>query len=292
MRYLLRRELKYKKMDVVKDTLMMLAVPVLCMILCMIASDYMRTLGKCIYMIPEPLYRLFGIANTDSYNYWFYIKIIIIFSNICVVWNLCSDVFYDVGRDEKNGSVFFMCNQLYTRKTIILSKYIVSAVSYVVMYILWFAGMMLAGVLSKPNMRIITGGIKEMLTMMYGGIIVGILFLSVTFIYAVYDRRKDEYEASMFTGLFIFGTLITGNLYKLRDIAVWIMDSLEKPYPELSSRLGFLDGFKWISPLSWINPFEVHDVKMWLILTLAAAAVSGASVVVTLFLYEKRTLDY
>ncbi|MDE6636162.1 MAG: hypothetical protein K2K09_06100, partial [Lachnospiraceae bacterium] len=269
MGYLLKREFRYRKTEVVKDTLMMLAVPVLCMIICMMAKDYMRTLGEYIYMVPEPVYRLFGIAKTDSYNYWFYIKIVIIFSNVYVMWNLCNGVFYDVGRDEKNGTVFFMCNQLYTRKTIILSKYIASTVSYVIMYILWFLGMMLAGVVSRMNMSIITGGIKEMLTMMYGGIIVGILFLSVMFIYAVYDRRKDEYRASVFAGSFVFGTLIAGNLYKLRDIAVWIMDSLEKPYPELSSKLGFLDGFKWISPLSWINPFEVHDVKVWLILTLA-----------------------
>lgn len=292
MGYLLRRELKYRKADIVRDTLILLAAPLLCMVAYMAAGGYMRAFGQYIYMLPEPAYRLLGLGQASVYNYNFYLKVIIIFSNIYVMWNMCNGVFYDVNRDENNGSVFFMCGQLYPRKIIILSKYIASAAAYAATYILWFAGMMVMAAAAGIKYGNIADRVKEMFPMLYGGIIVGILFISFTYIYAVYGRKKDEYQASAFVSLVVFGTLVFGNLYKVKNVVLWIMDYLRKPHPGLSTKLGFLDGFRWISPLSWINPFEGHDMKEWLILTLAAFIISGVSVAAAVFLYEKRTLEY
>lgn len=292
MGYLLKREFRYKREDVIRNVLMWLAAPALCMIACLSASEVLKVLGTYIYMLPEPVYRLLGLEKELYYNYWFYIKVIIMFSNLYIMWNLCSGVFYDVDRDERNGSIFFMCNQLFTRKAIILSKYIASAVSFIATYVLWFAGMMLLGVAAGMKSRNIAGHIKEMLPVMYGGIITGILLLSFTYIYAVYKAQKSEFRVSVFVNFTIFGTLIAGSLYKIRDIVFWILDYFKRPHPGLSEKLEFLSSLKWLSPLSWINPFAVHDVDEWLAVTLAALIISCASVAAAVFLYEKRTLDY
>ena len=292
MGYLLKREFRYKRRDVIRDVLVQLAAPALCMAACIFASDALKVFGAYIYMLPEPAYRLLGLEKELNYNYWFYIKVIIMFSNIYIMRNVCKGVFSDVDRDEKNGSIFFMCNQLFSRKAIIISKYIASAASFVTTYILWFAGMMLMGVAAGMKTRNIAGNIKEMLPMMCGGIIIGILLLSFTYIYAVYKRKKSEYRASVFVNFIIFGTLIAGGLYKLKNVVLWIMDYLKKPHPGLFENFEFLDGFRWFSPLSWANPFVVHNMKEWIALTLAAFIISCVSVVCAIFLYEKRTLDY
>lgn len=292
MGYLLKREMRYKRGDIVRDVLMRLAAPMFCMLACMFASEALKVFGGYIYMLPEPAYRLLGLEKELYYNYWFYIKIIIMFSNAYIIWNMCNDVFYDLARDEKNGSLFFMCNQLYKRKQIIISKYIASAVSFVMSYVLWFDGMMLMGFAAGMKSGGIGEHIKQMLPMLYGGIITGFIFLSFTYVYAIYKRRKDENQASVFVNCIIFGTLTAGNLYKVRDVLFWMMDYFKKPHPGLSAKLAFLDGLKWVSPLSWMNPFSVHDRKEWLVMTSAALVISCLSVAAAVLLYEKRTLDY
>ena len=78
----------------------------------------------------------------------------------------------------------------------------------------------------------------------------------------------------------ILGSLVIGNLYKIRDLLEHSMKQSGKDMTALVNVLTLSRSLKWISPLSWLNPFTQYQsgvlaaqIIVSLVLSILAAAV-------------------
>ena len=294
MKELLKREIRRDGYDILRSAGLMLIIPFVLIILQILFADKMHQLCEVVCTLPEPAGLLFRPKNTIFMtDYAVLLSVVIMICNFVIVWNACQNTVYIMNADEENGTIFYMCNQMYAKRDFARAKYVYSVMHFALTYGIWYVGMIVFAMVSNIAVeKPLLTGVVDMFGDMLMGVLVGILFVSLTFLYVVWTEIREDESYSFYIGAILVGTVVLANFSKVVDIIVWIMDNRGVGVAGLEAAAGKLEMFKVISPLSWINPF----VKMTAVSVITYVAVvvvmSVASYVIGVKRYEKRNLIY
>ncbi len=200
--------------------------------------------------MPAVVYAFWGITpDVAAGKASFYVQWLLMPLHVWIGWRGCDRMIRSVWDEEERGSVFYLCNQWYSRQQIIIAKYLWNVVEFIISYIILFA---VCAVLTGRGW-----GMGHLIGLFLKGILVMVMLLTLSGCYAVFSERKKK---TFWTEGLIFGTLAAGNLYKLRDLMVFLLQRANRDYVGIYRLTGWLDGLKWLSPLSWLNPFVSFGV--------------------------------
>ena len=177
--------------------------------------------------------------------------------------------------DEENGSIFYMCNQLYGKCDFARAKYLYSVAHYAVSYAVWYLFMMIFVVISNIGGKAgLFVGVADMTKDMVMGLAVGIMYVSIIFLYVSWSEMREESNYSLFTGMIVAGPVELANLYKVADIIMWTVIKIGREVSFLKEVTKNLELFRKISPLSWMKPFESRSLTEYVIYIFVAVFVA------------------
>lgn len=241
------------------------------------------------------VFRFFGkstaITAFSGYASWqgmenmsYYLLFAMMFLNVLVIWNACVRTLHIVYMDEKNQTICSMCNQMYSRQKLAISKYLWAQISTLFSYlILSFA---LWGAIFLGNHIWEQETDFRLLQLQTGRVmLVMIMMVSLTFLYAVWTKSMNDTKYG-YVSFLVFGTFFIGNLYKFRDILFWAMRRAGIATEEIRGITLWMDNCYWISPLSWMNPEKSFPVQ----LVIVCITVSIAAFLLGLLGYRRRNL--
>lgn len=289
MGWLWKREwLRWKK-SIFKQLLVMAGLPLVFFLIYMGKDSVLLTMGSYVFQMPKEIYVLLGPRpDTQTDNILCYLFLPVVFLNVWIAWKGCMRAVYTVHMDERSGSIFGMCNQLYSRKQLGRMKYLWSVGSFLGNYVIWSLFLILLVAVGCVNQEQRIHGIKVIAGMLVLGSVVHGLLISATFLYTVCRERKSAVQILTRVNWLIFGTLALGNLYKIRDIVYLLIDKLELKGEWFLQALRWLDGLYWLSPLSWLNPYALQWGGAFAIQWVICAIIFGIMVFACIPCYERR----
>ncbi len=244
-------------------------------------------LTQSVMGLPKGVYGLLGIpADAKTGNIIFYILFPFMYFNVWMIWKGCERVFEIVYLDEITGRVLSVCGQLYSRLQLCVGKWLTAILLFVVQYAsVYISGMVIVRIGSYNEHQLATG-INSLWLMMLMGMAVTIVMMTLTFIVAII--RKCTYVCEGWLIGVIFGTLVVGSLYRLRDGLKVLLDFLGVKNLEVFDKLQWMEDLVRFSPLSWLNPYLEREpgevVKFGMICLLICGICFGLAYV----LYRKR----
>lgn len=291
MIWLMKREWKRSGKKLFLPLLIQMFILCIPAVLYLVAGEQMNVLLRRIYQLPVEIYSLFGIQNWNviwwdvRWNLEQYLMFVMMFLNIWVAWSACMRMLKSVYIEEEYDTISSLCNQMYSRRQIAISKLLWGIASFLFGYlILTLELFVLLGIGNKKmamQSDIAVFGIQQLHV-----ILVVVMFLALTFLYAVCTDCIAQYTKHGFVVTIIFGTWMVGSLYKLRDVIYWIMSRMHVSIGALPQKLLWLNELRKYAPLSWINPYEQTDANVWL----WCVGISVVSMVAAILVYEKRAL--
>lgn len=250
-----KREWVHQKKRLIRQLLIEIGCIVLICLMYILFYKTFHRFTTYTLSLPEAVYAFWGIRDVESTSHiFFYIQWVLLPINIGVAWVQCKCAVDNIWMEEKNGSIFTICNQWYGRNQIIIAKYTWSVINFICNYTLLFVSIMVLAGSNSGEQRVQEW--KHMLGIYGKSIIIMIMLISLSYCYAVFRERKLR---TYMIDVLIFGTLILGNLYKVRDLIVLLVQRSNRNYAGILQTTGWLDALKWVSPLSWMNPFTSYQ---------------------------------
>lgn len=217
-------------------------------------------------------------------NMAYYLLFAMMFLNVSVIWSACVRTLRIVYIDEENQAIHSMCNQIYSRNKLVLSKYLFAQISTLIQYlILSFA--LWAAIFFGNNIWNQETDWKFLVLQTGKVMLVMIMMISVTFLYAVWTKSVG-YTKYGFISLLVFGTFFMGNLYKIRNILFWAMRRTGTAVEGIRGMTLWMDKCYWISPLSWLNPEKEFPAQF----VITCIAISIVSLFFGIIGYKRRNL--
>lgn len=208
-----------------------------------------------------------AITAFSGYTSWngmgnmaYYLLFAMMFLNVSVIWSACVRTLRIIYTDEENQSVYFMCNQMYSRQKLAVSKYLWAQISAMLSYLILSFG--LCGAIFWGNTMWKQETDWGLLVLQTGRVmLVMAMMISLTFLYAVWTRSVG-YTKYGYVTLIVFGTFFIGNLYKCRDILFWVLGRTGTSTEGIRGFTLWMDKCGWISPLSWLNPVKEFSLQL------------------------------
>ena len=234
-------------------------------------------LSSRVASMPEVVLAFWGLpGKIGTANGLIFMKWMLLPLNVWIAWEACNLAMKAIWREEEQGNIYLLCNQLYTRYQIGIAKYTWVILSFIAKYtILCITYTCLAMVACKSGHRMTE--LKLFLALFGKGIFVNAMLISLALCHAMLHGRK---KWSFWADAVILGSLVIGNLYKIRDLLEHSMKQSGKDMTALVNVLTLSRSLKWISPLSWLNPFTQYQsgvlaaqIIVSLVLSISAAAV-------------------
>lgn len=232
-----------------------------------------------------------AITAFSGYTSWngmgnmaYYLLFAMMFLNVLVIWSACVRTLRIIYMDEENQSVYFMCNQMYSRQKLAVSKYLWAQISAMLQYLILSFG--LWGAIFWGNTVWKQETDWKLLVLQTGRVmLVMAMMISLTFLYAVWTRSVG-YTKYGYVSLIVLGTFFIGNLYKFRNILFWLLGRAGTSTEGIRGLTLWMDKCGWISPLSWINPEKEFSMK----LVMVCIAISITAFLLGLLGYKRRNL--
>lgn len=263
MKWIWRREWNLCKKDMFIQLVIAIVVPLFVCVIYKIKKTLLFTIASYIFSLPQELYALVGLnADVQSGNIMFFLFFTMVFLNAGIIWNGCMRTMQCVCMDESNGSIFLMCNQYYSRMQLGIMKLLWSLVSMVAIYVIWIVVILImlkVGCINDLQFEIGAQTVRQIMGL---GIPICCMMVSVVFLYVVTMDKKDMEAFSWRINLLVFGTILLGNSYKIRDVICWFFGKLEfgdSLVIRIREAFDWLENLYWISPLSWLNPFTLQQ---------------------------------
>lgn len=231
--------------------------------------------------MPAAVYAFWGISSgVATGKAAFYIQWLLMPLHVWIGWYWCDRMVRSVWAEEERGSIFYLCNQWYGRRQIIVAKYLWNVIEFIINYgILFIVCAVLAG----------RGwGMGHLIGLFLKGAAVMLLFVSLSLCYAVLSERKKQ---SLWADGLIFGTLAAGNLYKVKDLLILLLQGAGRDYAGLYRLTRWMDGLKWISPLSWLNPFTRFGMEETVVQAAACIIIGAGAALLGLLGYRIRKFE-
>lgn len=289
MKLLIREHNKWYR-KVCFDLLIGITSSAVMIIIYFIASNWATKLFEILYQQPDFVYSFLGLGSTVSVkNVTFYLMYSLMLTFFWLTWRASLRVIRSVHIEETTGSVYYLCNQLVSRKGLLRIKLLWALISTTVVYLLLF--IMYIVIITLVG----HGGIQCVssfdLMLRFGlGLCVSWMFQCISFLYAVNATRSYENEASWFVNLIVFIPLIIGNVYKVSDAVLWLINNSGKNVTELSEKLSGLQNLVWLSPMSWLNPFTSVSAKDMLYRFVICLVTSAVTYTIAELCYNRRKL--
>lgn len=287
-RELWKREWLSWKRDVYKwlasGTVIMLAV----FLLYIIRKSWLFRLADAIKVLPLELQAFLGLSSDVSTgNLCFFMKYALLPLHIALAFHFCWKAAERIRADERNGSIYSMCGQWYSRRQI-------SVVKCVFPFIVMFFGY---GTFTLYNILFIMLGditwqqrladAGSFLVLWLRVVLVLGLLASVCIWRALCSKSADVFVMPEWL---LCGTLTLGNIYKVVDALLWILEYTGHDGTGLQKWPDMLHVLYWVSPLSWVNPFM--DLSAAQIILQVILCVGGSIGFLTMGIrgFEKRDL--
>ena len=273
---LLKREWTQDKSSVWKGLLPGVILSVLVLALYKIDKRILLAMMRGIFRFPKAIYQLFGLKEgTATGSFGFYLLFFAMFVNFWLVWDSCRRMIGGVYRDVRGDRLHSLMNQLYSKEQLAIGKYSGILMVSVLQVTIWNLLLVLFAVLGNelPQQRSQT--VLTILWLYLISLAIHIFFLSLSFLLAVLKGRRGKgfYPAGI-----LFGTLLAGNAWKIRELLVLLFQKLsvaESKLSKIEHMFEWLDGLYWVSPLSWMNPLQLKSggifVLQILLLLIASA---------------------
>ena len=257
---LLKREWTYDKNSVWKGLLPGLILSVLVLVLYKIDKSILLAMMRGIFRFPKAIYQLFGLREGMSTgSFGFYLLFFAIFINFWLVWDSCRRMIGGVYRDVRGDRLHSLMNQLYSKEQLAIGKYSGILLVSVLQVTIWHLLLVLFAVLGNilPQQRSQT--VLTILHLYLISLAIHIFFSSLSFFLAVWKgkRGKGFYPAGI-----LFGTLLVGNVWKIRELLLLLFQKLSVSKSKLlkfEHMFAWLDELYWVSPLSWMNPLQLKS---------------------------------
>lgn len=284
------------KRDLLFQLAVLCIIPLLLVTLFMIDSSVLFNFSSFILAFPKEVYALLGIPNgTYGRHFVFFIFYAMLVLNIWFAHKKCTQAVQSLRWDERAGSVYLWVNQMTGRKQFVLLKYFGTLVSFWSVYFFWHAVLYLMvhiGAYEFQRQSYIGVIFKLFL---FGGSVITML-ITIAYFYAVLKESDGGDLDTSCARYLITGTLITGNLYKVRDLIIWIIELFNEntslsfnPQGLINISL-WLNDLYWVSPLSWLNPYVFHRdgaISLLYFVSIFLTVIFGTLMI---FIYQRRRL--
>lgn len=208
-----------------------------------------------VFVLPEEVYAFTGLNhNAVTGNCLFYILFAGMYLNVWMAWNACSRTLYVLQADEQTGSIYTICNQWHTKKRIGYGKILCSLSTFWGQNTIWHCVMLILALAGSVNGEQRINAVGVILRLWFQVTVVVSMLIVLTFC-AGSCCRYPMGKGLGYVNAYFAGSLIAGNLYKVRDLGRWVMAYLEMPVSYTGADFQWLDFGYWLSPLSWLNPF-------------------------------------
>lgn len=278
---LLKREWTYDKSSLWKGLLPGFILSVLVLAVYKIDKSILLAMMRGIFRFPKAVYQLFGLEEgMATGNFGFYLLFFAMFVNFWLVWDNCRRMISGVYRDVRGDRLHSLMNQLYSKEQLAIGKYSGKLIISALQVTIWNLMLVLFAVVGNelPQQRSQT--VLRILQIYLISILIHIFFLSLSFFLAVWKgkRGKGFYPAGI-----LFGTLLVGNAWKIRELLVLLFQKLsvaESNISKFERMFVWLNGLYWVSPLSWMNSLQLKSGGTFVLQILLLLV--GAAIFVTL----------
>lgn len=295
MIWLWKREWTRCKKDMLTQLLVGMAWPLAGFILYKVWNKVLRSVlalpAAYLVRMPKELYALLGLPpgiETDSVL--FYLFFPVIFLNVWMAWRGCKRAVMTVHTDEKNGNIFGMCNQMYSRRQLWMIKFVWPLVSFLCIYMVWCLLLCLLVIVGGLAQEQKAQGLRMVKGLLALGILVHGMLICLTFLYTVYKDKKRDVQILNGVSWLLFGTLALANIYKMRNLLYLLLDKLENKaaLTTLKGVLGWLEKLYWLSPLSWLNPYTLQQGGNFALQAVVCAVIAAAAAFLSMLCYRRR----
>lgn len=262
-------------------------LPVLLYVLYSMGRRVFWNMGHALFGLSREIYVFSGFSEpVECGNFRIYLCMLVLVLQVSMVWKACKRMVQSVPGNERDGSIYSLCGQWYSRRQLVVSKYIWILGSAAAGYVLTWVSIIVMARTGTVGEAAVAQTTHSMLCQMGCGLIVLCFMMSMTFLYTVYSRKAQFHTAS---GISI-GLLVAGNLYKIRDLIFWILGEQGISTLKVGKMLSWMDGLYRISPLSWLNPYAEFKPGSMLLYLCICAGLSIVAVALGIWRYDRKEL--
>ncbi|MCM1568344.1 MAG: hypothetical protein NC081_02725 [Roseburia sp.] len=286
-----RREWDYQKRGLLIQWAVGVSLLLLLFLIYSLKESWLFNGLSYVKALPPALYAFVGFTEETlpSGSLFTFIELFVMCLHVWLAWSFGARGMQSIWREEEDNHIYLIANQWCGRYELAIYKFTWSAVSMLATYVALFLPgvvLLLAGSASRV---LLLENVMAMLGWMIRGCFVLLLLLTVCVSYALCCGYREQ---TYWAGGVVFGTLIIGNLYKIRDLACWILERLQINGELFNRLLGWLDGLYWISPLSWLNPFREAGALQITGQTVLCIIIAGIFGLAGIFRYRTRELGW
>jgi len=279
-----------------RELALLCVIPVLILLLYLIYPPILLNMAFTFLSLPSEVYAFLGIPpGTYGEHFSFFIFYAVLLLHIWFAYKKCTQAVKALRWDDRNGSIYLWINQLVSRRQFILLKYVGTLISFWAVYFCFHLVLFMTILIgaNQYQFKISAGVIVKLFFL--GGFVITMLITIASF-YAMIKESDDGGSDTSCAKYLIFATLLSGNIYKVRDLLIWVAELFhERTTIKLDSQgfadaFSWLDGLYWLSPLSWLNPYALDSgraLSVQYFLCIFLTAVFGFFVI---FIYQKRKL--
>ena len=244
MRVIWRREWRGEWRRLLLWQLVWMAAPVLLYILYYHVNKRMFFhMADALFSLPPEVYAFAGFPHAAEYgNFRIYLYMLVMLLQVCVAWRGCKRMVRAVTANDRNGSIYTLCGQWYSRVQLVLYEYIWVAGTAVAGYVLWYLMIIVLAWKGTVGETARTQVVHFLLGRMGCGVAV-LLLLSLAFLYTVYKKDKCQTGTGL-AAVLTLGLSALGNLYKIRDLVFWLLERKEIALKQAERLLSWMEGAK------------------------------------------------
>lgn len=253
MKYLLMREfIRWKKQFFI-DLVTAIALPLISVLIYSGLSNYTIQAMEWLYSMPGDLHNFLGIKRrVNADNVTFYLVAAYSIEVFVITWRSCVRVVDSFWTDEWNGSIFFICGQMYSRSMIYAAKLICAVAGVISTYICM--GITISICISNDMGKHTQSVNAADLWPRFGlAVVVTIMLVSIMALYAARAHANMEAGGVWLAEVLLLGSLILGNIYKFVNAFNVLLSINGKDSGGIDRLTEGLKGLYMMSPLSWCN---------------------------------------
>lgn len=288
LKELWKREWGYWKKDLYKWLGIQAVVMLVVFLVYIIKKAWLFKVAEGVKSLPDALQAFFAMRpDITSGNLLFFLEYALLFINISVAWNFCGKSMQRIWAEEENSNIYSMCNQWYSRRQISIVKSVFPLFALFASYGIFILYNSILAMVSGITWEQRLGDAGSLFGLWFRVCLAVGLLVSVCVCRALGGKATD---ISNWSGWLIFGTIVLGNLYKVRDALCWLLEYVGRSSAGLQKWLGWLDLFYWLSPLSWANPYAGLSAGKAILQAVLCAGISACFLIWGSRMYEKRDL--
>ena len=242
--------------------------------------------------LPAPLLAFAGIrqeTQTGSVNFYLLATAALMgVGYLMQSMRRCAESVYE---DERSGMELVMLNQWFSRSDLSIGRFVYQVGCFLAGSLLWFLEIALLIVVGSITAMQRSSWLLSLVNMELRYAAVGILLLAVIYFFACAPREGLQIAVGDTIALVLGGTLLLGNLYKLRDVILWGLKTMGNEGTTISKLFGWLDGLYWVSPLSWLNPFMEKGVAVTAIICVVCLILAFVLFILAGECFERRKIE-